>query len=86
MSDSEPKPLFKKRANRPRPRQREPEDAVPDEPVAETRESSEGVDEEKMTIEELLELRKLRRQRQGIDSTKLNAGSTKKKKRKDAEE
>ncbi|KAJ1308888.1 hypothetical protein OPQ81_004575 [Rhizoctonia solani] len=42
-----------------------------------------GVDEEKMTVEELLELRKLRRQKQGIDSTKLNAGSIKKKKRKD---
>ncbi|CAE6417641.1 unnamed protein product [Rhizoctonia solani] len=86
MSDAEPKPLFKKRANRPPPRQRESEDATPDEPAVETREGSEGVDEEKMTIEELLELRKLRRQRQGIDSTKLNAGSTKKKKRRDEDE
>ncbi|KAH7343548.1 hepatocellular carcinoma-associated antigen 59-domain-containing protein [Rhizoctonia solani] len=86
MSDPEPKPLFKKRANRPRPRQREPEDGTPDEPVPETSEGSEGVDEDKMTVEELLELRKLRRQKQGIDSTKLNAGSIKKKKRKDDEE
>ncbi|KEP54337.1 hepatocellular carcinoma-associated antigen 59 [Rhizoctonia solani 123E] len=86
MSDSEPKPLFKKRAKRPPPRQRESEDAVPDEPTPETREGSEGADEEKMTIEELLELRKLRRQRQGIDSTKLNAGISKKKKKKTEEE
>ncbi|CAE6465570.1 unnamed protein product [Rhizoctonia solani] len=85
MSDSEPKPLFKKRAKRPQARQRESEDTA-DEPVAETRESSEGVDEEKMTIEELLQLRKLRRQKQGIDSTKLNAGSIKKKKREEDEE
>ncbi|CAE6395076.1 unnamed protein product [Rhizoctonia solani] len=86
MSDAEPKPLFKKRANRPPPRQRESEDAMPDEPAVEAREGSEGVDEEKMTIEELLELRKLRRQRQGIDLSKLNAGGTKKKKRKEKEE
>ncbi|KDN51234.1 hypothetical protein RSAG8_00863, partial [Rhizoctonia solani AG-8 WAC10335] len=83
MSDSEPKPVFKKRTKRPPPRQRESEDAEPDEPTPETREGSEGPDEEKMTIEELLELRKLRRQRQGIDSTKLNAGVSKKKKKKD---
>ncbi|CAE6454947.1 unnamed protein product [Rhizoctonia solani] len=86
MSDAEPKPLFKKRANRPQPRQREPEDDVPDESTPATREGSEGADEEKMTIEELLELRKLRRQRQGIDSTKLNAGISKRKKKKDNEE
>lgn len=35
------------------------------------------------SIEELLELRRLRRQRQGIDSTKLNAGISQKKKKKD---
>ncbi|CUA69376.1 hypothetical protein RSOLAG22IIIB_03899 [Rhizoctonia solani] len=85
MSEVEPKPLFKKRANRPPPRQREPEDDVPDEPTPE-REGSEGADEDKMTVKELLELRKLRRQRQGIDSTKLNAGIGKKKKRKEEDE
>lgn len=87
MSETEPKPLFKKRAHRPQPRQREPEEAADEVPTPdETREGSEGVDEEKMTLEELLELRKLRRQRQGIDSAKLNAGGSKKKKKKDADE
>ncbi|KAG8742008.1 hypothetical protein FRC12_015473 [Ceratobasidium sp. 428] len=82
MSDSEVKPLFKKRANRPQPRQRPSEDVAEETQTPnEDREASEGVDEEKLSIEELLELRKLRRQRQGIDSIKLSAGGVKKKKK-----
>ncbi|KAG8721543.1 hypothetical protein FRC08_012208 [Ceratobasidium sp. 394] len=87
MSDSEAKPLFKKRANRPQPRQRPSEDVAEEaQTPKDDREASEGVDEEKLSIEELLELRKLRRQRQGIDSTKLSAGGTKKKKKREEEE
>ncbi|KAG9127882.1 hypothetical protein FRC07_007957 [Ceratobasidium sp. 392] len=86
MSDSEAKPLFKKRANRPQPRQRPSEDVAEEaQPPKEDREASEGADEEKLSIEELLELRKLRRQRQGIDSAKLSAGGVKKKKKREDE-
>ncbi|KAF8607530.1 hypothetical protein BDV93DRAFT_603339 [Ceratobasidium sp. AG-I] len=87
MSEEEPKPVFKKRAARPQPRKRPTEDP-PDEVSTprEEREGSEGAEDEKLSVEELMELRKLRRQKQGIDSTKLNAGVIKKKKKLEEEE
>ncbi|KAG9096279.1 hypothetical protein FRC06_008848 [Ceratobasidium sp. 370] len=86
MSDPEAKPLFKKRANRPQPRQRPSEDVAEETQTPKgDREASEGVDEEKLSIEELLELRRLRRQRQGIDAAKLSAGGLKKKKKRGEE-
>ncbi|QRW02043.1 hepatocellular carcinoma-associated antigen 59 [Ceratobasidium sp. AG-Ba] len=87
MSDSDAKPLFKKRANRPQPRQRPSEDVAEEaQTPKDSREASEGAEEEKLSIEELIELRKLRRQKQGIDSTKLNAGIVKKKRKEEGEE
>ncbi|QRV72998.1 hepatocellular carcinoma-associated antigen 59 [Ceratobasidium sp. AG-Ba] len=86
MSDSDAKPLFKKRANRPQPRQRPSEDVAEEaQTPKDSREASEGAEEEKLSIEELIELRKLRRQKQGIDSTKLNAGIVKKKRKEEGE-
>ncbi|QRV87866.1 hepatocellular carcinoma-associated antigen 59 [Ceratobasidium sp. AG-Ba] len=87
MSDSDAKPLFKKRVNRPQPRQRPSEDVAEEaQTPKDSREASEGAEDEKLSIEELIELRKLRRQKQGIDSTKLNAGIVKKKRKEEGEE
>ncbi|KAJ7591537.1 hepatocellular carcinoma-associated antigen 59-domain-containing protein [Mycena floridula] len=66
--------MIKKRS-RPQPRAREL--SVEDEP--EFSDKEEGDDQ--LPIADLLELRKLRRSRQGIDATKLNKGDTKRKKR-----
>ncbi|KAI3616703.1 hypothetical protein WG66_011484 [Moniliophthora roreri] len=68
-------PIIKKRS-RPQPRVREQ--------TPEVEETPEALDEEKLPITDLIELRKLRKSRQGIDSTKLSQGD-KKKKRKKAE-
>ncbi|KAK7049705.1 hypothetical protein VNI00_005736 [Paramarasmius palmivorus] len=67
-------PLIKKRS-RPQPRIRER--------TPETEESTETpVEEEKLPLSDIIELRKLRKSRQGIDSTKLSHGDKKKKRKK----
>ncbi|KAI0065712.1 hypothetical protein BV25DRAFT_1797810 [Artomyces pyxidatus] len=73
--------MIKKRS-RPQPRVRDLSLEADDEP------SGQASDEEdaNLPVSELIELRKLRRSRQGIDVTKLNKGDVKKKKRKQAEE
>lgn len=71
-----------KRRNRPQPRVRE---ASPD--TEQPSELEEDEDEDKsLPISELIELRKLRKSRQGIDVSKLSKGDVKKRKRKTAED
>ncbi|KAG1873582.1 hepatocellular carcinoma-associated antigen 59-domain-containing protein [Suillus subalutaceus] len=71
-----------KRRNRPQPRVRE---ASPD--TEQPSELEEYEDEDKsLPISELIELRKLRKSRQGIDVSKLSKGDAKKRKRKTAED
>lgn len=71
-----------KRRNRPQPRVRE---SSPD--AEQPSELEEDEDEDKsLPISELIELRKLRKSRQGIDVSKLSKGDAKKRKRKTAED
>ncbi|KAG2068083.1 hypothetical protein BDR04DRAFT_1103882 [Suillus decipiens] len=71
-----------KRRNRPQPRVRE---LSPD--TEQPSELEEDEDEDKsLPISELIELRKLRKSRQGIDVSKLSKGDAKKRKRKTAED
>lgn len=71
-----------KRRNRPQPRVRE---SSPD--TEQPSELEEDEDEDKsLPISELIELRKLRKSRQGIDVSKLSKGDAKKRKRKTAED
>jgi hypothetical protein len=71
-----------KRRNRPQPRVRE---ASPD--TEQPSELEEDEDEDKsLPISELIELRKLRKSRQGIDVSKLSKADAKKRKRKTAED
>ncbi|KAF9464793.1 hepatocellular carcinoma-associated antigen 59-domain-containing protein [Collybia nuda] len=68
--------MIKKR-NRPQPRIREPSPGVENAADSE----SEVDEEEQLALADLIELRKLRRARQGIDVTKLNKGDAKKRKK-----
>ncbi|KAG2361734.1 hepatocellular carcinoma-associated antigen 59-domain-containing protein [Suillus spraguei] len=71
-----------KRRSRPQPRVRE---SSPD--TEQPSELEEDEDEDKsLPISELIELRKLRKSRQGIDVSKLSKGDAKKRKRKTAED
>ncbi|KAF8915390.1 hepatocellular carcinoma-associated antigen 59-domain-containing protein [Mucidula mucida] len=70
--------MIKKRS-RPQPRVREPSPEEDEQGVVE-----EG--DEKMPLADLLELRKLRKSRQGIDVAKLNKGDMKKKRKRPAED
>ncbi|OJA15330.1 hypothetical protein AZE42_03347 [Rhizopogon vesiculosus] len=71
-----------KRRNRPQPRVREPSPEI--EQPSELEEDQE--EDKSLPIAELIELRKLRKSRQGIDVQKLSKGDAKKKKRKTAED
>ncbi|KAG2138057.1 hepatocellular carcinoma-associated antigen 59-domain-containing protein [Suillus bovinus] len=71
-----------KRRNRPQPRVRESSPAI-----EQPSELEEDEDEDKsLPISELIELRKLKKSRQGIDVSKLSKGDAKKRKRKTAED
>ncbi|KAJ8086983.1 hypothetical protein PM082_005808 [Marasmius tenuissimus] len=72
--------MIKKRT-RPQPRVREPSPEVDETP----NEAGEE-EEEKLPIADLIELRKLRKSRQGIDAAKLTKGEVKKKRKKAEEE
>ncbi|KAJ7498551.1 hepatocellular carcinoma-associated antigen 59-domain-containing protein [Mycena latifolia] len=73
--------MIKKRT-RPQPRVRE---KSPDEEVAPV-EEEDGEEKIPLDLNDLIELRKLRRARQGIDAAKLNKGDAKKKKKRPREE
>ncbi|EPQ59185.1 hypothetical protein GLOTRDRAFT_70395, partial [Gloeophyllum trabeum ATCC 11539] len=74
--------MIKKRS-RPQPQLRERSVDIEEDSVPQP-EEQEG--EEKLGLEDLIELRKLRRAREGIDVTKLNKGEVKKKKKRPLEE
>jgi hypothetical protein len=74
-------PTIKKRA-RPQARIRE----ISVERGEETEDQPENEEDANIPIADLLELRKLRKTREGIDVTKLNKGNPKKKKKKAPEE
>ncbi|KAF5393129.1 hypothetical protein D9757_001220 [Collybiopsis confluens] len=77
--------MFKKRS-RPQPRTREPS-PEPDSNVDVPEQEEEGEGEHSnLPLSDLLELRKLKKQRQGIDSTKLSKGAAKKKRKMTREE
>jgi len=73
--------MIKKRT-RPQSRIREPSPEVEDKPGDVQKEDG----EEKLDIADLVELRRLRKQREGIDITKLNKGDIKKKRKKATED
>ncbi|KAJ7853864.1 hepatocellular carcinoma-associated antigen 59-domain-containing protein [Mycena leptocephala] len=73
--------MIKKRT-RPQPRVRE---KSPDEEVA-APEEDDGDDKIPLDLNDLIELRKLRKARQGIDAAKLNKGDARKKKKRPREE
>ncbi|KAL1946444.1 hypothetical protein VTO73DRAFT_14548 [Trametes versicolor] len=73
--------MIKKRS-RPQPRRRQPSLELEDEsPVA-----GESQEDEKLDISDLIELRKLRKAREGIDVGKLSKGEVKKKRKRPKEE
>ncbi|KAF5358975.1 hypothetical protein D9758_004894 [Tetrapyrgos nigripes] len=74
--------MFKKRT-RPESTKREVREEI-EEPQQEEKSAEDN--EEKLPLAELLELRKLRQSRLGIDSTKLGKGDAKKKRKRPAEE
>ncbi|PSR93804.1 hypothetical protein PHLCEN_2v4699 [Hermanssonia centrifuga] len=72
--------MIKKRS-RPQPRLRQPSVGLEEDPS--TEEANDG--EQKIDLADLLELRKLRRTREGIDISKLSRGEVKKKKKRPRE-
>ncbi|KAF8138901.1 hypothetical protein EV363DRAFT_1523219 [Boletus edulis] len=76
-----------KRRTRPQPRAREKSPETEEPLSAHVSEPEEDEDEDKsLPLSELLELRRLRKARQGIDAHKLSSGDAKKKRRRHAEE
>ncbi|KAH7907165.1 hepatocellular carcinoma-associated antigen 59-domain-containing protein [Hygrophoropsis aurantiaca] len=76
--------MIKRRTTRPQPRTRE-RDLSPD-PATNNTPENEQDDESNLPLAELIELRKLKKQRQGIDVNKLSKGDVKKKKKKQTED
>ncbi|KAM5534837.1 hypothetical protein V8D89_011553 [Ganoderma adspersum] len=79
-TDSIPAPVFKKRS-RPTPRSRQLSSQGEDESSAAEDSKGREEDEEKLDISDLIELRRLRKSREGIDVAKLTKGDIKKKRK-----
>ncbi|KAH0840253.1 hepatocellular carcinoma-associated antigen 59-domain-containing protein [Lanmaoa asiatica] len=75
-----------KRRSRPQPRVREKSPETEDPTSAHVSDEDEDDADKSLPLSELLELRRLRKGRQGIDVHKLSSGDVKKKRRRNAEE